>query len=123
MKTYNSALIPRARAMRAEMTEPERHIWFGCLQNMVGRFRKQRPIGRFIVDFYSASLRLVIEIDGDSHTTPEALAYDAERTVFLQAQGLTILRFTNHEVMQNLEGVHQTLMNWIQGKTTTVTTE
>ncbi len=109
--------------MRAEMTEPERRIWFGCLQKMVGRFRKQRPIGRFIVDFYSASLRLVIEIDGDSHTTPEALAYDTERTVFLQTQGLTILRFTNHEVMQNLEGVHQSLMNWIQGKVTTATTE
>jgi very-short-patch-repair endonuclease len=114
MQTYNSALVPRARAMRTEMTEPERRMWFECLQKMTGHFRRQRPIGRFIVDFYSASLKLVIEIDGESHTTQESIAYDEERTIFLQAQGLTVLRFTNHEVMQNLEGVHQALVNWIK---------
>ena len=113
MKTYNVDLVPRARAMRAVMTEPERRMWFGCLQKTNGRFRRQRPIDRFIVDFYSASLQLVIEIDGESHATPEAVAYDVERTIFLQAQGLTVLRFTNHEVMSNLEGVYQALVNWI----------
>jgi very-short-patch-repair endonuclease len=114
MQTYNRILVPRARAMRAEMTDPERRMWFECLQKLKGRFRRQRPIGRFIVDFYSATLKLVIEIDGESHATPEALAYDAERTHFLQSQGLTVLRFTNHEVMQNLEGVHLSLLNWVE---------
>jgi very-short-patch-repair endonuclease len=118
MQTYNPALVPRARAMRAEMTEPERRMWFECLKKMDDRFRRQRPIGRFIVDFYSATLNLVIEIDGESHTTPESIAYDEERTIFLQAQGLSVLRFTNHEVMQNLEGVQQTLLNWVERSNT-----
>jgi very-short-patch-repair endonuclease len=114
MKAYNADLVPRARAMRAEMTEPERRMWFDCLRNMKGRFRRQRPIGRFIVDFYSASLKLVIEIDGESHSTLEAQIYDEERAMFLQTQGLTVLRFTNDDVMHNLVGVHQAILNWMQ---------
>jgi very-short-patch-repair endonuclease len=114
MKTYNHALVSHARAMRSAMTEPERRMWFECLKKLTGRFRRQRPIGRFIVDFYSASLKLVIEIDGESHFSLESMAYDKERTDFLQAQGLTVLRFTNHDVMQHLEGVHLVLSDWIK---------
>ena len=107
MKTYNPVLVDRARRMRHAMTEAECRIWFEVLQKMQPRIRRQRPIGRFIVDFYCAARKLVIEIDGESHNSEEALAYDQERTAFLQAQGLTVLRFTNSEVMSHLEGVHE----------------
>jgi very-short-patch-repair endonuclease len=72
MKTYNSVLIPRARAMRAEMTPGERHFWYRCLQRLPYKFRRQRPFGRFIADFYCPELKLVIEIDGDSHADEAA---------------------------------------------------
>jgi very-short-patch-repair endonuclease len=114
MPTYNTALVPRARAMRKKMTLSERRMWHECIIKLGKNFRKQRPIGRFIVDFYCAELSLVIEVDGESHNSPEAAAYDKERTIYLQAMGLTVLRFTNCEVMQDLEGVHQTLMDWIE---------
>ena len=119
MQSYNPILIPRARAMRREMPEPEFRMWVGCLQKMSVRFRRQRPIGRFIVDFYCAALKLVIEIDGNSHDSEEAAAYDQERSIYLQGLGLTVMRFTNDEVMQNLEGVHQQLIEWIAAKQNT----
>ena len=105
MRTYNSMLISRARAMRADMTTGERHLWYRCLRRMPYKFRRQRPFGRFIADFYCPELRLVIEVDGDSHADEAAKAYDAERTLFLQSLGLTVLRFTNQEVMRETEAV------------------
>lgn len=105
MKTYNRALVDRARQMRQEMTVPECRLWFELLQKMQPRFRRQRPVGRFIVDFYCAAIKLVVELDGESHNSVEAASYDEERTAFLQSQGMTVLRFTNAEVMGNLEGV------------------
>ena len=100
MKTYNTALVPRARSMRREMTPAEKHLWFNCLKLSPYKFRRQRPFGRFIVDFYCAELKLVIEVDGDSHFTEQGLAYDAERTQFLESLGLKVVRFTNAEVFQ-----------------------
>ena len=117
MQTYNARLVPRARAMRREMTMAERRLWHDCLVNLGLNFRRQRPIGRFIVDFYCADLKLVIEVDGESHNSAEAAAYDEARTIFLQALGLTVLRFTNHEVMQHLDRVQQVLSNWIECQT------
>ncbi len=109
MKIYNRALVDRARQMRQAMTAAECRLWFEVLQKMQPRFRRQRPVGRFIVDFYCATFKLVIELDGESHNSVEAVAYDEERTAFLQSQGLTVLRFTNAEMMNNLEGVQQAI--------------
>jgi len=113
MKTYTSSLIPRAREMRSNMTEPEKRIWYNCLRQLPQRFRRQRPFGPYIVDFYCASLKLVIEIDGDSHATEDAMAYDAERTAFLEGLGLQVIRFSNRDVMENLEGVFEKLRGLI----------
>jgi very-short-patch-repair endonuclease len=112
MKTYNPALVDRARQMRQEMTVAECRLWFEVLQKMQPRFRRQRPVGRFIVDFYCAPLKVVIELDGESHNSAEAAAYDEERTAFLQSHGMTVLRFTNAEVMGNLEGVQQAITQY-----------
>jgi len=66
---------------------------------------RQRPIDNFIVDFYCASAKLVVEIDGDSHAGDEAAASDMQRTHVLEGYGLTVVRFTNREVSCNFEGV------------------
>jgi very-short-patch-repair endonuclease len=69
------------------------------------KFYSQRPIGKFIVDFYCAKAKLVIELDGKSHSTQQGQTYDEERSAFLQGLEVSVLRFTNLEEMQNFEGV------------------
>jgi very-short-patch-repair endonuclease len=80
------------------------------------RFLRQRPINNFIVDFYCANLKLVIEVDGDSHFTDEGKDYDAERTVILEGYGrygLKVMRFTNDDVLKNFELVYQQIEEFI----------
>lgn len=111
MKPYNTTLIPRARSMRRALTPAEARLWLDCLRLLPQKFRRQRPFGRFIVDFYCAQLQLVIEVDGDSHFSAQGLAYDAERTQYLESLGLRVLRFTNAEVLGNLEAVREKILS------------
>ncbi len=85
-------------------------LWKHCLRNYPYRVLRQRPIDNYIVDFYCAGLKLVIEIDGESHYTEEGKVNDEERTKRLEAYGLRILRFTNFDVLENIQGVTQALM-------------
>ncbi len=107
---YDPKLTTLARANRKNPTPAEQKIWYEVLrarQFSAYKFLRQKPIARFIVDFYCASLRWVIEIDGDSHA--ENPAYDIERTQILQRYGLTVIRYGNHEVMHNISGVYDGL--------------
>ena len=92
---YNPQLIERAKYLRKNMTLAEQKLWKNYLKNFKYRVLKQRPIDHFIVDFYCPSLKLVIEIDGDSHYTEDAIIYDQARTEKLASYGLRIIRFTN----------------------------
>lgn len=76
------------------------------------KFLRQKPIARYIVDFYCSGLKLVIEIDGDSHG--ELQAYDAERTAVLNTYGLTVVRYTNADVLDNIAGLYQDLSRRIE---------
>ena len=69
------------------------------------KFRRQHPIGSYIVDFFCAEAKLVVEVDGEQHSTPEHVAADGIRTRWLEAQGYKVVRFWTNEVMQELEGV------------------
>ncbi len=91
------------------MTLAEKKIWYQYLRNFQYRVLRQRPIDNFIVDFYCAKLKLVIEIDGGIHYTNEAKIYDLQRTKVLEGYGLKVIRFTNDEVLNNLEGVCQVI--------------
>jgi very-short-patch-repair endonuclease len=102
---YNPELKDRARELRKNMTEPEKKLWFNFLRNHTATFLRQKPLDNFIVDFYCAKYKLIIEIDGDSHYSEEGPLYDKRRTLALAGHGLHVLRFTNTEVMQNFEGV------------------
>lgn len=109
---YNRELVDRAKDLRKNMTAAEKKLWFNCLKHFKFRVLRQRPIDHFIVDFYCAALRLVIEVDGDSHFTADGLAYDKERTYILEEYGLSIIRFTNQEIMNNFESVCRYIYNW-----------
>ena len=106
---YNPQLVARAREMRKNPTVAERKLW-GYLRNFPVKFWRQKPINNFIVDFYCPKLKLVIEVDGDSHFTDSGLVYDEERTRVLEGYGLRVIRFTNDEVVQNFEGVCEQIM-------------
>ena len=79
-------------------------------------FNRQKPTGNFIVDFYCHEKRLVIEIDGDSHFADDAQNQDRKRTQFLESQGLRVLRFTNLEVIESIDGVMARLEQEIEKK-------
>ena len=98
-------LLPNARALRRDMTPQERHLWYDFLREYPVKFYKQRIIGSFIVDFYCASAKLVIELDGSQHYEDAGREYDEERTAFLEAYGLSVIRIPNNEVNKNFEGV------------------
>jgi very-short-patch-repair endonuclease len=110
---YNPQLVVRAKQFRQNPTPAEKKLWQEYLRNFKFRILRQRPIDRFIVDFYCAALKLVIEIDGDSHFTEEGKEYDQERTKVLEGHGLRVVRFTNEEVMNCFESVCGEIENLI----------
>ena len=97
--------LETARQLRKEMTPQERKLWYLFLRKYPVKIYKQRIIGRYIVDFYCASAKLVIEVDGSQHYEPHGMAYDAERSAFLAAQGLEVLRFSNRDIEREFRGV------------------
>lgn len=102
---HNKELTPLIKQLRREMTKEERHLWYDFLRTYPVRFSRQKALGRYIVDFYSAKAKLVIELDGSQHYGAEQVAKDAERTAFLNGYGLQVIRIPNHEVSENFEGV------------------
>nr|WP_246525458.1 endonuclease domain-containing protein [Geomobilimonas luticola] len=96
----------RRKDLRNGATPAEKKLWSALQQNQLGyKFRRQHSAGYYILDFYCPSARLAIELDGDSHFTEEAIAYDKERTAFLNALNIRVIRFLNSDVFDNLEEV------------------
>ena len=102
---HNKQLVPLAKQLRKEMTKEERHLWYDYLRTHPVRFLRQKVIGKYIVDFYSAEAKLVIELDGSQHYEDGNMEKDAERTAFLERYGLTIIRIPNNEINRNFRGV------------------
>ncbi len=95
------------KTLRNDPTPAEKRLW-GKLRNspLVGKkFRRQHSVYNYILDFYCPQHQLAIELDGDSHFTESGMKYDAKRTTFLNEVGIQVLRFTNNEVLENLESV------------------
>jgi primosomal protein N' (replication factor Y) len=109
---YKTVLTEKARANRKTPTEAEKKIWREVLRNKQFenyKFRRQKPLDKFIVDFYCPKLMLAIEIDGESHG--EQKDYDANRTKILEQYGIQVVRYANENVMKNIEGVFQDLLD------------
>ena len=102
---HNKQLVPLAKRLRKEMAKEERHLWYDFLKIYPIQFKRQFPIGSYIVDFYCDKAKLVLELDGSQHYTEEGLRYDGERTAFLEQYGLSVIRIPNIEVKRNFKGV------------------
>ncbi|MCK6554739.1 endonuclease domain-containing protein [Candidatus Binatia bacterium] len=100
-----SAATRRARRLRRRATDAEGRLWYHVRARQVdgAKFRRQEPLGPYMVDFCCVESRLVVEVDGGQHF--EQREYDEERSRFLELSGYRVLRFWNNEVMENIEGV------------------
>ena len=102
---HNKQLVPLAKQLRKEMTKEERRLWYDFLRSHPVRFSRQKVLGKYIADFYSAQAKIVIELDGSQHYEDENMQKDAERTAFLESYGLKVIRIPNNEVSRNFRGV------------------
>ncbi|MFK2903700.1 endonuclease domain-containing protein [Dyella ginsengisoli] len=101
-----------AKVLRKNMTDAERLLWRHLRAHRLcdQKFRRQQPIGPYVVDFVHFGARLVVEADGGQHN---GSSNDAERDAWLQGQGFTVLRFWNHDILQNIEAVLEVVLNEI----------
>ena len=109
-------IFDKAKGLRAEMTEAEIKLWYKLRKNqLLGyKFRRQHPIFLFIVDFYCHKAKLVVEVDGKVHEDPDQQEYDEQRTYELEHLGLTVIRFSNEEVLNNIDHVIQQIQEQLQ---------
>lgn len=102
---HNKQLVPYAKNLRNKMTYEEKKLWYRFLRKNRYKFIRQKIIGKYIVDFYCAKLKLVIEVDGSQHYSAENRKYDAERTQYLEKYGIRVFRVSNKSINENLPGV------------------
>ncbi|QEY17636.1 DUF559 domain-containing protein [Cellvibrio sp. KY-GH-1] len=107
MLPYNRTIKPFSRTLRSSMTDAEQILWSRLRRKQIlgVQFYRQKPIGAYIADFYSAAAMLVIELDGSQHLLPEHQAQDKERDRMMEAMGLLVIRFDNRQVIFELERV------------------
>ena len=104
---YNKDNIVLAKVLRKNSTPEEKKLWFEFLSKYEIRFQRQKAIDNFIADFYCHRAKLIVEIDGSEHYTPEGRAKDEFRTEILERYDLKVVRFTNYQVNKNFRGVCQ----------------
>ncbi|NOT52612.1 MAG: DUF559 domain-containing protein [Chitinophagaceae bacterium] len=117
---YNKNLQPYANSLRKNMTKAEACLWKYVLKagQMKGfQFRRQRPVLKYIADFMCKELMLIIEVDGITHHWEEASRKDEQKQRALEAAGFTVLRFSDEEVLSNINRVYDYLEDWIEKKT------
>lgn len=109
----NKTIQKHARKNRLNLTVPEKKIWQQIFsRKQTGyKFLRQHPIGNYIPDFYCRALKLIIEIDGDSHCFQKE--YDRKRTEYFESRNLKVIRFTNRDVLYNIDGVEQIILQEI----------
>ena len=104
-QTNNPKLRKNAQKLRREMTKEERQLWYGFLKQLPVTVNRQKVIGHFIVDFYCASAKLVIELDGSQHYDNKGIASDRERDCALNQLGISVVRYSNDDINRNFNGV------------------
>ena len=104
-RKYNSSLVKNAKELRKNMTKEERHLWYDFLRNYPVKFTRQKMLCRYIADFYCASAKLVVELDGSQHYSDDGIKRDEDRTEFLNLYGIKVVRIMNSDVMHNFDAV------------------
>ena len=104
-KFNNAKLTENSKILRRNMTKEERYLWYDFLKTLPITVHRQKVLGRYIVDFYIAKARIVIELDGSQHYEDKGVQSDEIRDTYLQEQGLTVLRYSNSDLNKNFNGV------------------
>ena len=110
----NNDLQPLSVTLRKNMTPHERKLWYTFLHNYPVKFYRQRIIGNYIVDFYCASAKLVVELDGSQHYSADGMEADLIRTQYLEKYGLKVLRFTNSQINHYFTDVCREIDRWVK---------
>ena len=105
MIPYNEKLVGNARELRKNMTPEEKHLWYDFLKKIPFNVRRQHNIENYIVDFYIAEKKIVIEVDGIQHTSQEHREDDEKRDFELSKWGITVLRYSNKDINSNFKSV------------------
>ena len=104
-KTSNSKLTSISKVLRHNMTREEKHLWYDFLKKLPVTFHRQKVIGKYVVDFYCASKKLVIELDGFQHYEEDGVLKDAKRDAYLKGLGIHVLRYTNIDINKRFDEI------------------
>jgi len=106
MENFNNTMLtPNAKALRKNMTKEEKHLWYDFLKKLPINVHRQKVIDKYIVDFYIASLKIAIELDGSQHYDEENKIKDIERDKKLNSFGIKVLRYSNHDINTKFDSV------------------
>lgn len=109
----NPKLTRNSKNLRKNMTKEERHLWYDFLKLLPQTINRQKVIGNYIVDFYCASAKLVIELDGSQHYEKDGKISDAQRDEYLNKLGITVLRYSNYDVNHNFRSVCEDILTYL----------
>ena len=113
-KMRNSKLTGVSKVLRKNMTKEEKRLWYDFLKKLSQTVHRQKVIGKYVVDFYCASAKIVIELDGSQHNTEKGAISDYERDAYLNANGITVLRYSNLDVNKRFNDVCRDIMLQIE---------
>ena len=112
-ETNNPQLTAVAQKLRKNMTVEERHLWYDFLKELPVVFKRQKVIGHYIIDFYCAGAKLVIELDGSQHYDVQGVESDLKRDGYLRSLGLTVKRYSNADINKRFASVCEDIYRFI----------
>jgi len=108
---HNTKLTANSKTLRKNMTKEERHLWYDFLKQLPVTVHRQKVFGQYVVDFYIASAKIVIELDGTQHYEQAGVVSDQKRDAYLRSCGVEVLRYANSDVNYHFESVCQDIWN------------
>lgn len=111
---YNQKLSANAKKLRSSMTKEERRLWYDCLKSLPMTVHRQKVLGNYIVDFYIASVKIMIELDGSQHYEQAHMEKDAQRDAYLKGLGIRVLRYANSDINYRFRAVCEDIYNNIE---------
>ena len=109
-ETHNPKLTAFSQKLRRDMTKEERRLWYDFLKTLPITFHRQKVIGDYIADFYCASSKLIIELDGSQHYEEKGVSADKKRDAYFSSIGIRVLRYSNEDVKKNFAGVCEDIL-------------
>ena len=110
---HNKQLRPFSQKLRREMTKEERHLWYDFLKGLPVTVHRQKVFGHYIADFYIASKKIVIELDGSQHYMDNGVRSDRDRDAWMQKDGITVLRYTNLQIQREFDAVCSDILRYL----------